>query len=294
MSDNYSVSSTVCEQLGGQPGKMEIRSFPDGESHITVNTNCENHDVIIICSLEQPNEKIMSLLLLEGTLRDLGARTVGLVAPYLSYMRQDKRFHTGEGITSHYFSRLISEHFDWLVTVDPHLHRITELEQIYSIPCRVAHAANSIASWINGNVKNPVLIGPDAESLQWVSEVAKPIDVPFLVLEKVRHGDRLVNVSIPDLEHHQDCTPVLVDDIISTGRTMLAAVEHLVGLETAAPTCIAIHGLFADNAEQTMLASGAEQVVTCNTIPNQTAQIDIGPAIAEATRMLLADCGYVV
>src|SRR3546814_5690813 len=91
-----------------------------------------------------------------------------------------------------------SDLLDWLVTVDPHLHRYHELSEIYRIPTQVVHAAPFLASWIKRNVARPLIIGPDLESEQWVSQVAADADAPFLVCEKIRSGDRHVTISIPN------------------------------------------------------------------------------------------------
>jgi ribose-phosphate pyrophosphokinase len=164
-------------------------------------------------------------------------------------MRQDRRFMPGEAITSRQVAHLLSEAFDWLVTVDPHLHRYGSLAEIYSIPTHVIHAAPLISQWIRMNVANPLIIGPDSESEQWVAAVAEDARAPHSVLEKTRRGDRRVEIKLRDLDRWKDRTPVLVDDIISSGQTMLEAVRLLAAQGWAAPVCIAVHGLFADQAD---------------------------------------------
>ena len=178
---------------------------------------------------------MLPLLFAAATARELGASRVGLVAPYLAYMRQDRRFKPGEAVTSRQVARLLSDAFDWLVTVDPHLHRYSSLADIYSIPTHVVHAAPLIAEWIKANVTNPLIIGPDSESEQWVAAVASDVGAPYSVLEKVRHGDRDVEIRLKDLEQWKGRTPVLVDDIISTGRTMIEAVRLSVFARMAIP-----------------------------------------------------------
>ena len=119
-----------------------------------------------------------------GAARDLGASLIVLVAPYLAYMRQDKRFHTGEAITSRTFASMLSAAVDGLVTVDPHLHRYHALDEIYRVPTRVVASAPAIARWVRKNVANPLLIGPDTESEQWVAAVARDAGAPGIVLQK--------------------------------------------------------------------------------------------------------------
>jgi ribose-phosphate pyrophosphokinase len=243
-------------------------------------------DIAILCQLYQPDHHVLPLLLLVETLRDLGARRIGLIAPYLAYMRQDRRFNSGEGISSHYFSALLSRHLDWLVTVDPHLHRIHDLGEIYSIPAHALTAVRPIADWLAATVERPLVIGPDSESRQWAANVAEAAGCPWEVLEKQRFGDRDVRVSVPHVDEHRDRTPVLVDDIISTGRTMEQAARHLSATGFRNLYCVGVHGLFAEGAREALGNAGL-QVVTSNSVPDDTNQIDLAPLLADACQKLI-------
>lgn len=266
---------------GWRHGAIEMRRFPDGESYIRIDSNVRDYDVAILCQLHQPDSKLMPLLLLADTLRDLGARHIGLIAPYLAYMRQDKRFQPGEGVTSHYVARLLSQHFDWLLTVDPHLHRINNLQEIYTIPARSLTAVAPMAAWIKANINQPLVIGPDSESEQWAANVAELAGCPWEVLQKTRFGDRSVAVSLPHVDNYKSHTPVLVDDIISTGKTMVQTAAHLQAAGLCAPVCIAVHGIFADGAQADMRHHDL-QVVTSNSIADSSNKIDLAPLISQA------------
>lgn len=273
---NEQLAASLAQQLGASVGNVTIRHFPDGESYIRIHDNVRGKKVVLVCSLHQPDYKLLPLYFLSNVAKDLGAKCTCLVVPYLAYMRQDKIFHEGEGITSRYFATLVSQFADSLITVDPHLHRIHRLGEIYSIPNKVVHAADHISKWIKNNIEKPVLVGPDSESEQWVSKVAKNANAPFLILEKTRHGDRDVEVSVPQVENFRDHTPVLVDDIISTARTMIETVGHLKNAGMQPPVCIGVHAVFADSAYRDLIATGISKVVTCNTIPHESNAIDLG------------------
>lgn len=266
-----------------------VRHFPDGESHVRIDGDVAARQVVVACTLDRPDPKLVPLLLLACALRDAAAASVGLVAPYLAYMRQDRRFHPGETISAARFAGWISNHFDWLVTVDPHLHRIADLSQVYTIPTRVAHAANEIASWIRSQVRQPLLIGPDEESSQWVSKVARAAGAPFVVLTKERRGDRDVVVSVPEVERWRSHTPVLVDDIVSTSRTMIETVTHLRQAGLAAPVCVAVHAVFAQTAFEDLQAAGAARIVSCDTIVHRSNGIALMEVIATRVREVLAN-----
>ncbi|MCB0220822.1 MAG: ribose-phosphate pyrophosphokinase [Chrysiogenetes bacterium] len=284
---NEELTGSICAQLEAEAGELEVHRFPDGESRVRIVTPVEGRSVAFVCTLHEPDPKIAPLLFAAGTAKELGAGRVGLVAPYLSYMRQDKRFHDGEAITSVQFGKLLSAWFDWLVTVDPHLHRHAALREVYSIPDRTLHAAPLISQWIQGNIREPVLVGPDAESEQWVSAVAKGAGAPFLVLEKTRRGDRDVEVSVPEVEKYLGRTPVLVDDIISTAHTMIETVGHLKHVGLLPPVCIGVHAVFASGGYAELKASTVERIVTCNSIAHETNAIDLSALIAGGVKELL-------
>ncbi len=279
------LGSRLCAGLEAIPAELEQRHFPDGESYLRVHSDPKNRDCLILCNLYRPDNLTLRLLFLADTLRELGARRVGLITPYLPYMRQDKRFHSGECISSRPFARLLSSSLDLLVTVDPHLHRYNSLDEIYTLRSAVVHAAPMIANWICQQVEKPLLIGPDSESEQWVSEVAKLAGAPFQVLNKERHGDYDVQVSLPEVEKWRDHTPVLVDDIISSGRTMLETLKHLQATGLPRPRIIAVHGLFAGDAWQQLEVLA--DVTTSESIPHPSNGISLASALAEATLKLL-------
>lgn len=266
---------SVLSACGYTTGEAEWHSFPDGESLVRIETDVKGKDIALLCSLYRPDDKAMAIMFFARTARELGAKSIHLIAPYLGYMRQDKRFNPGEAVTSGIFAGFISEYFDSMVTIDPHLHRHKDMAEIYTIPARVAHAAGTIAQWIGGNIDKPVLIGPDEESAQWVADVAGKANAPYTVLTKTRHGDRDVEISVPDVDKYTDHTPVLVDDIISTARTMIGTVEHLKQAGMKAPVCIGVHAVFAGDAHAALQAAGPGRIVTCNTIPHATNAIDI-------------------
>jgi ribose-phosphate pyrophosphokinase len=207
MPGNETLAGKLAAQLGWDLERIETRPFPDGETYLRLPTNPEGRDVAMACTLDRPNDKLLSLLFAAATARELKARRVGLVCPYLAYMRQDRRFKPGEAVTSRQVASLLSDAFDWLVTVDPHLHRYGSLGDIYSIPTRVIHAAPLVARWIAANVADPLIVGPDSESEQWVAAVAKDAAAPHAVLEKKRLGDRKVEIRLGDLHRWKGRTP---------------------------------------------------------------------------------------
>jgi ribose-phosphate pyrophosphokinase len=286
MPGNEAVTQGLARALPAETGAVEMRAFPDGETYLRFLSDVAGRSIAIVCTLARPNDKILPLIFAAATARELGAAKIGLVAPYLGYMRQDRRFKPGEAVTSRQFAVLLSNAFDWLVTVDPHLHRYSSLNEIYGIPSRVVHAAPLISGWIRQNVRNAIIVGPDSESEQWVSAVARDAGAPFTVLDKTRRGDRDVSISIKDWAILNGRSPVLVDDIISSGQTMLEAARLLSEQQLPAPVCIAVHGLFTDHSDSLLAEIGA-RVVTSNTVAHNSNAIDVMPLLANSIRLVV-------
>lgn len=280
------LADSLAKAMGVQRGEFSARQFPDGESYLRITSDVEGRACIVVADLSHPNTKYLPLLFLVETLRELGASQVGLVAPYLSYMRQDRRFVDGEAVTSRIFAKCLSHHIDWLVTVDPHLHRYHSLDEIYSVPSRVVQGAPALAQWLKTQ-NNLLLVGPDSESEQWVSDIADYSQHPFVIGEKQRFGDRHVEVSLPNIEAHRDRTAVIIDDVISSGQTILECIKTLKSNGIEHIQCVAVHGIFADGSDQALIQAGLSQLVTANTIPHSSNAIDITPQLITAVISML-------
>jgi len=281
------LGAQIATWLGARLGRLEWRRFPDCESLVAIDEDLSGADVAIVASLRDPDSMSMAVRFAAVTAREFGARSVGLIAPYLAYMRQDRRFHPGEAVSAPIFARFIEQSFDWLVTVDPHLHRNPSLDRLYCMPARRVSAAPLVAQWIRQEVSAAILIGPDSESEQWVGEIAVQAGVPYQILSKQRHGDRDVSVSMPDPRATQGRNPVVVDDIVSSGRTLIETLGHLKRLQLPAATCVAIHAVFADDAYQQLLSAGAVRVVSTDTITHPSNAISVAQALAQASAELL-------
>lgn len=282
----HGLLNNLSTQLGATKGETYSRLFPDGESYLRIATPVQGCHCIILADLSHPDSKYLPLVFLAATLRELGALSVGLVAPYLSYMRQDRRFVEGEAVTSRIFAHQLSSMVDWLVTIDPHLHRYHSLSEIYSIPTRVVQGASLLAHWLKGQ-QQLFLVGPDAESEQWVSKIAEHCGHPFVVGTKERFGDRKVKVTLPDLSRFQGYTAVIVDDVIASGQTILECIDVLQHRHIEKIGCLAVHGIFSDQVDKTLMEKGLKALVTTNTIPHASNAIDVSDILVSPVRECL-------
>ncbi|MCK3780964.1 ribose-phosphate pyrophosphokinase [Ensifer sesbaniae] len=283
---NEDLARKLADRVGAELGEIEMRRFPDEETYVRFITSPSGRSIGLVCTLDRPDPKFLPLIFAASAARQLGAKGVGLIAPYLSYMRQDKSFRSGEAVTSAAFAGALSREIDWLTTVDPHLHRYQSLDAIYSIPSSVIAAAPALAEWIRGTVERPLLVGPDIESEQWVSTVADLVGAPYRVLRKERFGDRDVRISLPAMEGFSDRTPVLVDDIVSSAQTMIETARQLRSIGLSPSVCIAVHALFVGDSFAA-LAETAKQIVTTNTVAHPSNAIDISGPLAAGIRDLL-------
>jgi ribose-phosphate pyrophosphokinase len=288
MPGNEVFAELLIQHTGYRRGGLFVHRFPDEETRVSVEATPSCEVAVLVCTLDRPDPKLWPLSMAAATLRELGARRVVLVAPYLAYMRQDARFHTGEAIAARLLGEWMDSYFDALVTVDPHLHRYHSLGQIYSRDARLVHVAAELAAWIASHLERPLLVGPDAESRQWVTAVANLLCAPCVMAHKERHGDRDVTVQLPELARWSDHTPVLLDDIIASGQTMLQTLRGVRGYTSMAPACVAVHGVYAQDALAALRSEGAGDIVTTNSIATETSHIDISRQVAEA---LMSLCG---
>lgn len=283
MPGNEQFAARLAGQGGYGLGGLELHRFPDGESLVRIQSDVTGREVALVCTLADPDPKALPLLFAADACRDLGCTRVTLVAPYLAYMRQDKQFRQGEAVTSRSFARIISRHFDQLITVDPHLHRFSDLAEIYAITSCIVPSAPLIAGWIASHIPDPVIVGPDAESEQWVAEVARHCAAPYFVMAKKRHGDHDVDVALPDLPNIRKRQPVLVDDIASTGTTLMAAAGQLEAAGLKKPVCAVVHAVFAGEA-YSRLRSATYHVVSTDTVPHECNDISVAALVASAIR----------
>lgn len=281
MPGNENFARDLAFAGGGEVGALETRRFPDGETYLRLLSPVKGRAIDVVATMAGPDPDFLRLAFAADAARAQGATRVRLVAPYLAYMRQDKAFNPGEAVTSDTFARLVSSLFDGLVTVDPHLHRRAALSDLYSIPAAAVQAAPALADWIVAEVERPLLIGPDSESAQWVQAIAERIAVPWTVMEKTRRGDFDVSVDLPDLAGHALRTPVLIDDIASSGRTLIAAADLLAKRGMARPVCAVVHALFAGDAFARLQAVAA-RVVSCDSVPHPSNAVPLAPLVARA------------
>ena len=276
------LGSLIAKKLKQKHSALIVDKFPDNEFRVRFNEGLQSKNVILIQSFyKNISDCIIEVILAAKTAHDLGAKSGALVAPYFPYLRQDKRFHKGEAVSQNIVAGLIDKYFDGVCIMDPHLHRKNKLQNLFKIKSKKLTANNLIADYIKKNIKNPVIIGPDEESYKWAKDVANILGVNSFILNKKRYSSYHVKIKLNKKINLRNKNVVIVDDIISTGNTILETVKILRRLGAKNIYCICVHGIFANDALNKLKKAGIE-VVSTNTIPNKMAKIDVSGVIAES------------
>ena len=258
-----------------------IHHFPDGEIRLRLPEQLPGH-VVLCRSLDHANSRLVELVLAAATARDLGARHITLVAPYLCYMRQDKAFHPGEAVSQRIVGTLLSQWVDALITVDAHLHRVHQLKDAVPVNPAINLTATPVMSaFLGKQMDNPFLVGPDEESEQWVASIARDKDFDYCVARKERFGDQQVRVHLPKAAY-RDRHIVLVDDVASTGRTLEQAALELAHFIPASISVLVSHALFVGDAQQRLRRAGVSHIWSTDAIPHTSNALHLDHLLAEA------------
>jgi ribose-phosphate pyrophosphokinase len=276
------VQARALAEAAGVPyASAAVHRFPDGESRVRLPPELPER-LVIYRSLDHPNEKLVELALTAAAARDLGARDLTLVAPYLCYMRQDRAFVPGEPVSQRVVGALLAEWFDVLVTVDPHLHRVARLADAVPVKRAVClSAAAPMAEFLAQALDHPLVLGPDSESRQWVASVAAGQGLDYAVAAKERLGDRKVRIVLPDLDLWGRAV-VLVDDMVSTGQSLIALVDALRPLRPASVSVLVTHGLFCEGALEGLAEAGVTGVWSSDSVPHPTNRVYLARLLAGA------------
>ena len=273
----------LAEALNCPYEQIEVHRFPDGESKLRLPPTLPRH-VIVCRSLDHPNDKLIELLLTAETARAAGALQLTLVAPYLCYMRQDMAFHPGEAVSQRIVGRWLAELFETIITVDPHLHRISQLSEVMPASRGISLSAGPLlAAFLRQRAGNALLVGPDSESRQWVAQIADLAGMEYLVAEKQRFSDKDVHIKLPP-HKLRSRTVVIVDDVASTARTLAVTAQQLRGAGAAEIHCCITHAIFAEDAETVLRKAGISHIWSTDSILHSSNSVELCGILAAAVQ----------
>lgn len=281
--DEREAACRFAETAGFTSAVVDRHRFPDGELKLRLPASLPAK-VIVYRSLVNPNEKLIELLFVAQTARQLGASDLTLIAPYLAYMRQDIAFHEGEVVSQKIIGRFLAQVFDGLATIDPHLHRVSTLEEASPVKrAMTLSGAPLLGDYIAQQIPDAYLLGPDSESAQWIASAAKKHGFDHAACEKIRRGDKNVQVQLPavDLKNRR---VVILDDVASSGRTLAKATRAAIEAGARSVDVAVTHALFADDALQVIREAGVRHIWSTDCIAHESNVVSIAAMLAEALR----------
>ncbi len=284
--DYLSQAQRLANRLNSPLGEVSLHHFPDSESFIRLPPSLPEH-VIVCRSLNQPNDKLVELLLCAATARELGAKRLTLAAPYLCYMRQDFANEPGVAVSQRIIGKMLADLFDDIITVDPHLHRISSLDQAIPIKNAISlSAADEIGRFLKQKLDYALLLGPDSESEQWVATIANKIGFDYCIANKQRRGDKQIEMTLPDNEF-LNIPIVIIDDMASTGRTLGKAARLLQAAGSKDIYAIVTHPLFCGDAEAHIQQAGVKTIWSTDSIDHPTSCIKLDALLANAIKAII-------
>lgn len=278
-------AAALAARLGTPFHEIAVHAFPDGELRVTV--GAASATTIVYASLDRPNDKLVALMFAAEALRRGGTRRLVLVAPYLCYMRQDTAFAAGEAVSQRVVGALLARCFDRVVTVDAHLHRTPDIASVFpGIQSDNLSAMPAIAETLRRGGLDPatVVAGPDAESLPWVSDLAGRLRLRHTVATKTRHGDRSVAIEFSDRACVSGHPALIVDDIVSSGGTIVACARALTAAGAIAIDVVVTHALFPEAAHREMISAGIRSIRSTRSVPHFTNAIALDELLRDALR----------
>jgi ribose-phosphate pyrophosphokinase len=286
-SSTEALAGKVALQLNTRLTKLEIKKFPDGEKYLRVLEAVKGEDVIVIQSIcRAPDELLFEYLLLVDALKDLGAKRVVSFLPYFAYARQDERFTPGEALSIKTVTKLIEGiGTDEIYTIDIHKHRVLKASEVFNIPSRNLSAMPLLADYVEktGTLENPLVIGPDLEAEQWAKLAAERLHTDYDVFEKKRLGAEKVQVR-PRKADARGRDVLIVDDIISTGGTVVEALKVLVAQGAKKIDVACTHPLLMGQALERIYEKGAENVIGTDTVQSAVSYVSVAPLIVEQVK----------
>jgi len=274
------IAHDLATQIHQPIAKTTVQRFADGEAYVHIDEPLKNEDVIIV-QTTYPDPHIIELFLLQDAVREAQAKTITVVAPYYGYGRQDKKFKDGEAISARALAKHISLNADMFLTVDPHKEYLIDF---FSIPAKSCSAASVIADYLKKKEIDFVL-APDKGALARVQDISRLINCEYDYMEKKRIDSHTVHIQ-PKKLNVQKKSVAIIDDIISTGGTMVQSVTELKKQGAKEISVVCTHGLFIGNAQHKLLAAGCNNIISTDTIETQYSKISVASIIAETLQII--------
>jgi ribose-phosphate pyrophosphokinase len=291
------LAGAIGTVLGVEPAMRTLGRYPDGERWVSLGSAARGHDVYIVQPAAPPvDEHLIELLLIADACRRAGAARITAVIPYLGYARQDRRRAAGQPVSVRLVADLLSARFDRALLLDPHG---ASIESAFGIPVEQVSAVTLLATALRDRLGGPgadsVVIAPDMGAVKLAERYAAVLDLPTAFVRKTRiNGSEVRALQIAGDVRAR--TPLIVDDMITTGSTIAAAVQAATDAGARTPMLVAAtHGVFVGDAFERLRALPVRAVLTTDSLPGPAPApamlqaVGVAPLLGEAIRRLHAD-----
>ncbi|HEY3273829.1 MAG TPA: ribose-phosphate diphosphokinase [Methanocella sp.] len=285
------LAANIARQLGVKAHYPSITRFPDGEIRVIEGDYTPSPTVAYVQTMHpRPNDTLVEMMITVDLLKDLGAKRVVAVIPYLGYMRQDTRHEKGEAVSI----RTVLKTLDFagvndIIGVDLHLHRLgrAELESFCKITIHEVSAMDLLAKKAGRNLAKPLVIGPDAESERWAARAAELLGTDYDVLEKTRVSAKEIHIKPRKLDA-KGRDVLIIDDIVSTGGTIMEVIKSLKAQGAGKITAACTHAVLSDIDTLTgLFRAGMDEFIATNTINNEFGIVDVSGIIADQLKEIV-------
>ena len=276
------ISERLAELSGEKAYSAVHKVFPDGESYIKIPTEIAGEDVAVIQSTNTPQDKsLMELFFMIDKVRAAGAKSVTAIVPYMGYMRQNKEFNEGEAVSiSTIISILNSLRLDNLITIQPHKSGPLRAFKGKTV---IVDVIRKMARYAGEGMHNPLVLAPDKGALEIARKAAASIGCAYTYIDKERLNDTKVGIKHSPSESMTGKDVMIIDDMISTGGTIVQAAEFARSRGAENVRVAAVHLIMAGNAEEKLRNAGISEICGTNTLPFKgTKTFDISEEIAKS------------
>jgi len=279
------LAANVARRLGVKAHYPSIARFPDGEIRVIEGDYTPSETVAYVQTMHpRPNDTLVEMMITVDLLKELGAKRVIAVVPYLGYMRQDTRHEKGEAVSIRTVLKTLDfAGVDDIIGVDLHLHRLgrAELESFCKITIHEVSAMELLAMKAGKNLTKPLVIGPDAESERWAARAAELLGTDYDVLEKTRISAKEIRIKPRKLDA-KGRDVLIVDDMVSTGGTIMEVIKSLKAQGAGKITAACTHAVLSDIDTLTgLFRAGMDEFIATNTINNEFGIVDVSGIIAD-------------
>lgn len=270
------LAKGVASGTNAEHGDIRIKRFPDGEFYIRILSDVKGKECAVIKSTDS-NDALVELFIILDAIRDVGAKKTTAIIPYLAYARQDKRFNEGEALSAKTVLGLIKNFSDDIITVNCHFLHSSGESEFHGIKIRNLDAFPLLAEYFAGRLKNPFILAPDKGSLNLARSASGIIGCNFDFINKTRVSGEKVIMEEKKIDL-RDMDVLILDDIISTGGTIIQAANFARSNKAKSINVGCVHGIFSREVDK--LNSVADEIVCTDTIQREISRVSVADLIA--------------